>query len=44
MCTPRQEFYADFMALDAHHFLVPVAGAEVLLNPRTVTHSGMTSE
>lgn len=28
-----QEFYADFMALDKHHFTVPVPCNDVLINP-----------
>ncbi|KAI8467801.1 MAG: SM/Sec1-family protein [Monoraphidium minutum] len=39
-----QEFYGDFMALDAHHFVVPVAGADLLVNPRAAGQSGMPSE
>jgi hypothetical protein len=39
-----QEFYGDFMALDAHHFLVPVAGADLLINPRAIAHNGGPSE
>ena len=40
----RQEFYGDFMALDAHHFLVPVAGADILINPRAIVQSAAPSE
>lgn len=39
-----QEFYGDFMALDAHHFLVPVAGADILINPRAIVQSAAPSE
>ena len=39
-----QEFFGDFMALDTHHFMVPVAGADMLINPRAIAQSGMPSE
>eukprot|EP00877_Chromochloris_zofingiensis_P007831 jgi/Chrzof1/3300/Cz12g20040.t1 len=37
-----QEFYGDFMALDKHHFIVPVQNNEVLINPKAVTLSGQS--
>jgi hypothetical protein len=39
-----QEFYGDFMALDKHHFVVPVSGADLLINPRAIVQSGTPSE
>jgi hypothetical protein len=40
-----QEFYADFVALGAHHFTVPVASAnDILLNPRAAGAPGAPSE
>jgi hypothetical protein len=39
-----QEYYADFMALDAHHFVVPAAGAELLINPRAIASTGTATE
>jgi hypothetical protein len=42
---PRpQEFYGDFMALDAHHFVIPVAGADLLINPHATLRGGAPSE
>lgn len=38
-----QEFYGDFMALDAHHFTVPVPCNDVLINARAAATLG-TSE
>lgn len=35
-----QEFYADFMALDKHHFMVPVPCNDVLINPRAAAALG----
>jgi hypothetical protein len=32
------------MALDTHHFIVPAAGADLLINPRAIAQSGMPSE
>lgn len=43
LCT-LQEFYGDFVALDTHHFIVPVAGADILINPRAAVQSGAPSE
>lgn len=35
-----QEFYADFIALDKHHFTVPVPCNDVLINPRAAAALG----
>lgn len=35
-----QEFYGDFMALDKHHFTVPVSCNDVLINPRATATLG----
>eukprot|EP00879_Flechtneria_rotunda_P021728 GHRR01022912.1.p1 GENE.GHRR01022912.1~~GHRR01022912.1.p1 ORF type:complete len:518 (+),score=165.74 GHRR01022912.1:467-2020(+) len=35
-----QEFYGDFVALDVHHFMVPVPCNEVLINPRAAAAFG----
>jgi hypothetical protein len=35
-----QEFYGDFMALDKHHFTVPVPCNDVLINPRAAQALG----
>eukprot|EP00775_Hariotina_reticulata_P002080 gene2080-2399_t len=35
-----QEFYGDFIALDVHHFMVPVPSNGVLLNPRAAAALG----
>jgi hypothetical protein len=35
-----QEFYGDFMALDTHHFMVPVPSNDVLINSRAAASFG----
>lgn len=35
-----QEFYGDFIALDRHHFTVPVPSNAVLLNPLAAASLG----
>ncbi|WIA34599.1 hypothetical protein OEZ86_012919 [Tetradesmus obliquus] len=35
-----QEFYGDFVALDVHHFMVPVPTNEVLINPKAALPLG----
>lgn len=35
-----QEFYGDFMALDKHHFTVPIPCNDVLINPRAAAALG----
>lgn len=37
---PLQEFYGDFVALDVHHFMVPVPTNEVLINPKAALPLG----
>jgi hypothetical protein len=41
-CPPAcpQEFYCDFIALDRHHFMVPVPSNDVLINPRAAAALG----
>jgi hypothetical protein len=41
-CIPAalQEFYGDFVALDVHHFMVPVPTNEVLINPKAALPLG----
>jgi hypothetical protein len=39
-CARAQEFYGDFIALDKHHFLVPVPCNTVLLNPLAAASLG----
>jgi hypothetical protein len=40
MVIALQEFYGDFVALDVHHFMVPVPTNEVLINPKAALPLG----